>query len=169
MLRYKYRIIRKNIKNKIKKDNAIYYNIVNNKKVKTSNIILIYVSIKEEVDTIKLIKHFLKTKLVAVPKIVNNKLNFYYIKSLSELKKGYFDILEPITNNKVYNYENCVCLTPGICFDVNNFRVGYGKGFYDEFLKNNYVYSIGICYKECVVDKINVNINDIMVNEIITD
>ena len=55
--------------------------MINDDIVKRCSTILIYVSFKDEVDTLKLIKFFLQNKRVAVPKIENNNMNFYYIKS----------------------------------------------------------------------------------------
>ena len=168
-LRQKYLLIRKNIKSKDKKDKAIYNKVINNSKIKSSNLILIYVSKKEEVDTINIINYFLKSKQIAVPKIENNIMNFYYIKSLNDLKKGSFNVLEPITKDKVTDFNNCISITPGICFSKDNYRIGYGKGYYDKFYEDNNIYSIGLCYKECLLNKIPKDKGDIPVNEIITN
>ena len=56
---------------------------------------------------------------------------------------------------------------PGICFDKRGYRVGYGKGFYDRFLSKHKIYSIGLTYKECIVDNINNDKHDINVNMLI--
>lgn len=168
-LRYKYRIIRKNISNKTIKDNIIYNKVINNKYVLNNDIVLIYVSNNEEVDTINIINHLLKAKKVAVPKIEEGIMNFYFINSIDELKPGYFNILEPTTNKKVLSFKNTICITPGICFSHSKYRIGYGKGFYDKFFSNNNVYKIGLCYKECFIkDKIN-DKYDVKVDEVITD
>ena len=57
------------------KDNIIYNKVINDDIVKRCSTILIYVSFKDEVDTLKLIKFFLQNKRVAVPKIENNNMN----------------------------------------------------------------------------------------------
>lgn len=168
-LRKIYRLKRKNIENKTIKDKIIYNKVINNKYVLKSDLILIYVSNNEEVNTLNIINYFLSFKKVAVPRIDNNIMNFYIINSLDELKKGYFNILEPITNNKVLSYSNSVCITPGICFDNNGYRVGYGKGFYDKFFSKNNIYKIGLCYKECIIENIIIDKYDINVDEIIND
>ncbi len=168
-LRRKYLIIRRNVKFKSLRDKIIYLKIIKNKLVRESKTILTYVSTNEEVDTINIIKYLLKTKKVAVPKIENNTMNFYYIKGLNDLEKGYFNIFEPITDDKVISFENTVSLTPGVCFSEDLYRIGYGKGFYDKFYRENNIYSIGLCYKKCLVRKIDIDKHDIKVNEIITD
>lgn len=168
-LRKEYLLIRSNIKNKKDLDNKIYKKVINNEMVKKANTILIYVSLKEEIDTINLIKYFLNKKMVGVPKIVNNEMKFYYIKNINELKKGYFNILEPITNNEVTDFYDTVSITPGVCFDTNLFRIGYGKGFYDKFYHEHNVYKIGLCYKCCIVKNVFHNDFDEKVNEVITE
>ena len=80
LLREKYKLIRKSITEKNIKDNIIYNKVINDDIVKKCSTILIYASFKDEVDTLKLIKFFLQNKRVAVPKIENNNMNFYYIK-----------------------------------------------------------------------------------------
>ncbi len=168
-LRKTYLEIRQNIRNKATKNKLIYEKVIKDEKVKQAKTILIYVSYNHEVDTLNLIKYFLKYKKVAVPKIENNVINFYYINSLNNLAKGYFGILEPNTNNQVQDFRNCICLTPGICFNNLGYRLGYGKGFYDHFLSKNKVYTIGLCYKECLINDLFQEKNDYPVNKIISD
>lgn len=168
-LRNDYRYLRANIINKDLKDNIIFSKVISNKKVICSDTILIYASNNEEVSTIKLIEYFLKIKKVGVPRIENDVMNFYYIKSIDELKKGYFGLLEPITNDKVEVFDNTVSITPGICFSKDLYRIGYGKGFYDRFYDKYDIYSIGLCYSDCLVNYIPNDKYDRKVNEIITD
>ena len=106
LLRSKYKEIRRGIIDKEDRDNIIFNKVINNIKVNNASIILTYVSTKEEVDTISIIKHFLGKKKVAVPRIDNGIMNFYYINSLDELMEGYFGILEPTTNNIVKDFNN---------------------------------------------------------------
>lgn len=168
-LRCKYLLIRKNIPNRHKLDEIIYQKVINHPKVEQSKTILIYVSFNDEVDTIKIIEYLLKYKEVAVPKIENNKMNFYLINSLSELSFGTFNILEPTTKKVLTDFSNTICITPGICFSKDKYRLGYGKGYYDRFIKENHLYQIGLCYQACLLDKIPHDHYDQKVDEIITD
>ena len=168
-LRRKYLLIRKNIAKKNIKDSNIFNKVITNKNVIDSEIVLIYVSKEDEIDTLKLITYFLKHKKVAVPKVEDNKMNFYYIDSLADLGKGCFNILEPKTNKKVENYLNSIVIVPGICFTKDGHRIGYGKGFYDKFLNSYQEYSIGLCYQECLIDNFKISDYDEKVDEIITE
>ena len=108
-LRYKFKKIRKKIKNKFLKDKIIYYKIITKKEVKEASLILIYVSCNDEVNTIPLIKHFIRKGIpIAVPKVSLDKMDFYYIKSLKDLKKGYKGIYEPVPNNLVTSFNKTV-------------------------------------------------------------
>ncbi len=170
-IRKKYLNIRSNISNKQAKDEKIFNLVINHPIIKNKKNILIYVSYNGEVDTINLIKYFLKSKLVAVPKIENGEMNFYYINSLNDLKKGYSNILEPITNNKVLSLDGCVVITPGVCFSLDGSRLGYGKGFYDHFFSKYSVYKIGLCYSECLFNELDHYLFDFdqKVDEVIYD
>lgn len=133
MARKIYKEIRNNIKNKDIKDNIIFNKVINDKNILSKETILIYIPINNEVDTIKIINYFLPTKNIAIPKVIGNDMKFCYIKDLTHLKKGPFNILESQTNNYVTDFHNTICIVPGICFDKNNNRIGYGKGYYDKF------------------------------------
>jgi len=168
-IRKKYLNLRNNINNKTFKDNLIYQKMITNKKIINSETILIYVSTEEEIDTLRAINYFINKKKIAVPKIENNEMNFYYINSLNELRLGYFNILEPNNNNLVTDFTNTVSITPGICFSEEGYRIGYGKGYYDKFYQKHNVYKIGLCYKKCLLNTIPYDKYDRKVDEIITE
>ena len=168
-LRKKYKEKRDNIKNKVTKDNLIYQKVINNKDILSSKALLIYISINSEVDTIKIINYFLNTKNIAVPKIIDNNMYFCYVTNLNELTSGKYNIPEPTNENIVTDFDNAICIVPGICYDKENYRVGYGKGYYDRFLSKNKIKTIGLCYKECMIEKIDNDKYDYKIDEVITD
>lgn len=168
-LRKKYKEKRDNIKNKVTKDNLIYQKVINNKDILSSKTLLIYISINSEVDTIKIINYFLYAKNIAVPKIIDNNMYFCYITNLNDLTSGKYNIPEPTNENIVTDFDNAICIVPGICYDKENYRVGYGKGYYDRFLSKNKIKTIGLCYKECMIEKIDNDKYDYKIDEVITD
>lgn len=168
-LRKKYKEKRDNIKNKVTKDNLIYQKVINNKDILSSKTLLIYISINNEVDTIKIINYFLNTKNIAVPKIIDNNMFFCYVTNLNDLTPGKYNIPEPTNENIVTDFDNAICIVPGICYDKKNYRVGYGKGYYDKFLSKNKIKTIGLCYKECMIEKIDNDKYDYKIDEVITD
>ena len=168
-LRKKYKEKRDNIKNKVTKDNLIYQKVINNKDILSSKTLLIYISINSEVDTIKIINYFLNAKNIAVPKIIDNNMYFCYITKLNDLTPGKYNIPEPTNENIVTDFDNSICIVPGICYDKENYRIGYGKGYYDRFLSKNKIKTIGLCYKECMIEKIDNDKYDYKIDEVITD
>ena len=170
ILRNKYKEIRKNINDKKELDDKIFNKVISLKEYKESNLFLTYVSLKDEVDTFKLIEYGLKIgKKVAVPKCEQDIIKFYYITSLNDLKEGKFNILEPITNNLVTNFKNSICIVPGVAFDKQNNRIGYGKGFYDKFLQNYNGIKIGLVYSKCICEEIDIEKKDIKMDKIVCD
>lgn len=170
VLRNRYKEIRKSIKNKELLDNIIFNKIIDLKEYKESKMILIYVSLKDEVHTFKLIEHSLKIgKKVAVPKCEGDNIVFYNINELSDLQEGSFKILEPITIEAINDFRDSICIIPGIVFDKENNRIGYGRGFYDRFLEGYNGTKIGLAYTECICDRIDSEINDIKMDIVITD
>ncbi len=59
----------------------------------------------------------------------------------TNLTENDWQILEPVGDETVAASEIDLVLVPLICFDERGFRVGYGKGFYDRFLKR--------CRRDC--------------------
>lgn len=169
-LRKKYLYIRENISNQEELNNLIFLKIIQDESVIKSSTILTYVSLPNEVDTLNLIKYFLNNKkLVAVPKVIHKQIEFYYINSLNDLKLGSFNILEPITTRKVTNFSHAVCLTPGICFSKDLYRLGYGGGYYDKFFQTHEVPSIGLCFSSCLVNNLPLEPHDKKLTKIITN
>ncbi len=134
--------------------------------------VLTYVSNENEVDTIGFINAaFVNKKRVAVP-VTNDdySLTFYYINSLEELKRGRFNILEPVNlSKKVTDFDNSICVVPALCCDLKGNRVGYGKGCYDRFLKQYSGEKICLVYDENVLTLVHSDENDVCVDVIITN
>lgn len=167
-LRKEYLYIRSQIKNRDSKDEEIYNKLISNHHFKKAKTILTYVSYRDEVDTYKIIKYALENgKRVATPKVQNNELVFYYIHSFDDLKKGTYGIMEPV-GNEIASDMDAISLTPALCYTKDGYRLGYGGGYYDRYYHNHHPYKIGLCYEDCLVDKIPVEIGDEKVDMIIT-
>ena len=176
-LRKKHRDIRINMSldKKLKLDSLIFEKLVNSKVYLDSNVLLSYVSTAIEVDTHRLIKHALEnSKVVAVPKCIagTRDMKFYIIKSFDDLEVATFSVLEPIIDicEELNNFGNALCIVPGLAFDLNGFRLGYGKGYYDRFLdRAPGIKKIGICYCSCTVNKLIKGKFDVPVDALITE
>ena len=170
ILRKDVKLKRKEIINKKELDEMIKNKLLNHEYIINSQNILIYISMNLEVDTINLIKELFKLKKnLYAPRIEGDVIKFYKFNSLDELKINKFKILEPISNIEIKSYKNCLIIVPGLLFDKNNNRLGYGGGYYDRFLSNLDIYKIGVCYSEFLIDFLEVFEHDIKMNIVVTE
>ena len=94
-----------------------------------------YLPYNQEVRTVPMLEQALKDgKKVAVPKCYGDEMRFIYMDDLSKVEKGYANIPEPIADDPVADDETALVLMPGLAFDPQGHRIGYGGGFYDKFL-----------------------------------
>lgn len=165
---------RKNIENKGEKDELIRENLICNDLYLNAKQVLFYAPLNDEINIDDCINDALMLKKrVALPSCTDNNGNmkFYYISSLDDLKLGHFGVREPDTDmcEEVTDFNNSICVVPGLAFSKKGFRLGYGKGYYDRFLKNYISISIGLCYNELVLNELPTDEFDIPVNYVITE
>ena len=114
-----------------------------------------------------------KNKKVVVPRLIDlNNLEHILLTQQTILKENSYGIPEPQKYNDkiIFPQELDVIIVPLYVFDLNGNRVGYGKGYYDRFLKNcrDDVIKIGISLFEPVKSISDISINDIALNYAIT-
>lgn len=176
-LRKKYKEIRKSIlpDEKISLDDRIYENIISSPYYEENHVILVYVSLFDEVNTDKLIKKaFSDKKLVFAPKCRDKlgNMDFYRIDSFDDLNNGFYGIREPKENlSELYDKKlGGICLVPGLSFSRDGYRLGYGKGYYDRFISGNKdIFYIGICYERQLSENLLHDEYDRKVNAVITE
>ncbi len=114
----------------------------------------VYLATSYEIQTQNLIQKLLtqketQNKVVAVPKIINQKIVPIQLTANSfasdQLQTNRYGILEPI-ESKPYQGNLDICLVPGLAFDQNLKRLGRGGGYYDRFLQQHNILSIGLAY-----------------------
>ena len=140
---------------------------------KNCKTVLAFVSKNIEINTEAIIsKAFSDGKTVAVPRCnpEQGTMTFYIIKSREELERGYFGILEPKRDcPKLNDFNKSICLVPGLSYDTRLYRVGFGKGYYDRFLTEYSGVSVGVCYSDCIAEKLPNDEFDRPVDILITD
>lgn len=156
-LRAKYRQFRERMEpqHKIELDSIIQSRLLALSEYSGFDTLFTYVSKPIEVDTIALITAALANhKKVAVPRCLPETcdMEFYYITSMDDLEKGCFGVLEPVPERcrLVPPGKTGLCIVPGLSFDAQGYRLGYGKGYYDRFLAEFNGFTVGICYAGCV-------------------
>lgn len=155
------------------KNQAIFRRLMQMDVMKQARWFFPFVSYGTEVDTIEMIKYILESKLtrVAVPRVHGNHMDFFEITSMEQLVSGYHGILEPNTTNLIQARDG-VMLLPGLAFDLDKNRVGYGAGYYDRYLEqyqNKNLITIAIAYDFQIVDSITADTFDQKPNLLITD
>ena len=132
---------------------------------------MFFVSFNNEIDTHGMIEDALKNKIVVVPKVLHHEIEPSVIISFDNLiPSGKFGILEPIEAMKIPWKKIDLVLVPGIVFDKNGHRIGYGLGFYDKFLKKvPKAIKIGLAFDFQIVDKVPREEHDVPVDLVVTD
>ena len=173
-LRRFYREKRKNLTDKENKDKLICEGFLKSELYKNAQTLLCYAALKGEINTDSIIEKALKDgKRVALPRCsdLDGNMDFYYVNSLLDLADGSFGIREPDVDvcEKVKDFSDSVCLVPALAFDKSGHRLGYGKGYYDRFIKKFIIISVGLCYNEFLSDTLPVEKHDEAVDYIATE
>lgn len=136
--------------------------------------VFLYTSFKNEVDTRELIQVAnLLGKKVALPVVDKKRHEIFFreFKGFKKMKKDAFGILEPEKScRKVPARKADLIVVPGIAFDKSGNRIGFGKGYYDRFLKKvKRTPKIALAYDFQIVKKIPATRKDVKVDWIITE
>ncbi len=125
-----------------------------------------------EVDVMKILDNFEKKKyLISLPKIKKNyKMDFFNWSFKEPLIINKYGIPEP-TSNKIM-YPN-IFLIPLVAYDEKLYRIGYGGGYYDRYLKKikkrKKIVTIGLAYSFQKVKKIPIKKHDMKLDFVITE
>ena len=167
-IRKKFLKIRESYNPTDKEIKDITNNLLNVVKKYNADTILLYYPHKKEVNTIPIIEKLIKLKkTVLLPKVEKDNILPIIISNISNLKVGFAGIKEP--EGFTFPKEKIdIVVVPAIAYDKRGYRLGYGKGFYDRFLKDFQNLKIGLAYDFQVVDKLPNDTFDIPVDIIIT-
>ena len=128
-----------------------------------------YLPYNQEVRTVPLLEQALRDgKKVAVPKCYDDEMRFIWLEDLSQVEKGYAGIPEPIADGPVADDATALVLMPGMAFDREGHRIGYGGGFYDKFLAGETGHpTLALCYDFQVFDHLETEEFDIPVDKVL--
>ena len=107
-----------------------------------------YLPYNQEVRTVPMLERALRDgKRVAVPKVYGDEMRFIYMTDLAAVETGYAGIPEPVADGPVADDPTALVLMPGLAFDPQGHRIGYGGGFYDRFLAAEPDHpTVALCY-----------------------
>lgn len=137
-----------------------------------ASLIYAYISYNQEVATKSRLEHWIKRgKKIAVPKVTGHEIVFFSINGLSDLVEGYRGILEP-KETQIVQKEDGLFLMPGLAFDKEKHRCGYGGGFYDRYLNTHrdvYLKKVALAYDFQIMDRIPFESHDEKVEILISE
>ncbi|NOU92941.1 5-formyltetrahydrofolate cyclo-ligase [Paenibacillus sp. LMG 31456] len=138
-----------------------------------------YMPVKSEVDVTPVMEAcWLKRYRVLVPKVQpEQKLKLFEVRSHSDLEKGAWGILEPVPDMEFLTDIRQIdaALVPGLAFDLDLGRLGYGGGYYDRFMQQ-YVragftrpYIIAGAFDLQLIEEVPMGLFDFRLDELITE
>ncbi|KDN55196.1 5-formyltetrahydrofolate cyclo-ligase [Flavobacterium seoulense] len=162
-LRSKYKSLRKQLsENDIEEMSLTIANQLLKLNIWDKNYFHVFLPIEEhrEIDT-ELILHLLSGKdkniLISKSDFETREMTHFVLTDTTKIKKNQYNIPEPVDGIEVPSKKIEVVFIPLLAFDKKGHRVGYGKGFYDKFLK------------ECTSETIKIGLSFFEAEEIIDD
>ena len=127
-----------------------------------------YLPYNQEVRTVPMLEQAIRDgKRVAVPKVMGEEMKFFYVEDLN-CPPGYCNIPEPTGSEPEADDPTALVLMPGLAFDRQGHRIGYGGGFYDKFLtaEPNHP-TLALCYEFQMVDHLETEEFDVPVDVVL--
>lgn len=145
-----------------------------------AEILLLYAPMPGEIDILPIAKDALRhKKTVAFPRCHTEscEMTYHIVTSLDDLKPGAYHILEPDAALPIYHAEHpiheelrhAVCLVPGLTFDTEGYRIGYGKGYYDRYLPEFSGVRVGTIYTDFILPVLPRGRFDLSVDILVTE
>ena len=143
---------------------------------KNASTVLSYCSVRGEIDLSPVWEQAARDgKAYALPRTVTGasegRMIFQYVQNQTELVVGRYSLSEPSPACPlVTDFSRTLCILPGLAFDRDGYRLGYGGGYSDRFLAAHpEVVPVGMCYGVCLCDHLPRGDYDIPVSYIITE
>jgi 5-formyltetrahydrofolate cyclo-ligase len=157
-----------------------YFKLEMNSEMRKDYVLYTYIPFRDELNVMPIVEWCWKSGIrVAAPRVhpFLKELEFRYIKGYEDLQpQPPWGLLEPTANLAIADYQShpsCM-LVPGVAFDLNRARIGYGGGYYDKFLHsmnelNVRIYKIALALDLQIVHEVPCEQHDIAVDAIITE
>ena len=128
-----------------------------------------YLPYNQQVRTVPMLERALREgKRVAVPKVYGEEMRFIWLTDLTRVAKGYSGIPEPIEDGPVADDPHALVLMPGLAFDPQGHRIGYGSGFYGKFLASETEHpTLALCYDFQLLPELETEEFDIPVDTVL--
>ena len=140
-----------------------------------ASVLLMYAPKPDEVNIMPIAERALADgKQIAFPRCIpeTHDMEYHFITSTDQLKKGAYGLLEPTPDLPVYDRESSVptaCIVPALVYDKRGYRLGYGKGYYDRYLGSYIGSKVGMIYSDYIIDSLPRGRFDLSVDFIVTE
>ena len=128
-----------------------------------------YLSYNQEVRTLPILRRAQQDgKRVAVPKVYGDTMKFLWLDDLARTVPGAYNIPEPLGDEPEATDETALILMPGLAFDPEGHRCGYGGGFYDKYLSAHPQHpTLALCYGFQLYPHLDVDAFDVPVDVVL--
>lgn len=133
--------------------------------------IFLYLTHRGEVSTDRLIARYMRTKKLFLPCVREREIAPAPVISETNYVNGTFNVREPHCAN-IPSFRNArfdLVIVPGVVFDMYGNRIGYGKGYFDRFLKTVDCTIIALCFEFQIVENIETHPYDVPVDFLVTE
>jgi 5-formyltetrahydrofolate cyclo-ligase len=141
-----------------------------------ANTLMVYLSYGSEVITDFIMESAIEEdKNVVVPAVKNigdSLMQAVKIIRPEEANQLVYGIRQPEINSNNVVSKNFIdlVLVPGIAFDLSGYRLGYGKGYYDRWLKDvSLSKTVGLAYDFQITNKLQIGKHDLPIGTIVTE
>lgn len=137
---------------------------------KAAETIYFYYPLGSEVNLLPLAQRAMDLgKQAAFPRVNGSEMAFYQVSSLEEFAEGAFHVMEPVGDD-VMDRTAALVFVPGLIFDSQGNRMGYGKGYYDRyFARYPDCRKVGICYGMQRISRVPCGEFDIPMDMVVTE
>ena len=137
---------------------------------KNAVVILTYLPMRDEVDLLSLMENNLQKNWL-VPRIQPHGRMLFHPYDPGRLFRHRFGMLEPDPSLPVIPADQVeLVLTPGLAYDLQGWRLGYGGGFYDRFLSGQHnLVSLGVTYQALLLPDLPHQEYDVPVKYLVTE
>lgn len=155
----------------------ISYHVLQSEEYNKASAVCVYQAFRNEVSCDDIIdKAYEDGKRVFVPVVDDDKktMDFYEITTDTEWAEGSYGIKEPVITKDtgmLTEADNVLIIMPGLAFDKDKHRIGYGGGYYDKYLLGNDEYTtMAVCYSfQIVNENLPCDDHDVMPDYIVTE
>lgn len=165
------------------KSERIAKRVVEINEFQNANMVLLYDSIKSEVETAEIAQEAERLhKKLYYPRVIGNEMKFYLVDEATEMEISPYGIWEPKPESTVEykpsEGDKVFVLMPGAVFDEEGNRIGYGGGYYDKYLRSlvsvvsaENIYKVAAAYKCQLLEAgvIESELHDVKVDSIVTE